>query len=313
MRAHGLSGIWIRLESLVQPLPPFADVRIASFGSLSLHPPTQAPPTAAYPAAHHPVDCVNFDNALVDHRSPHLAGTVHRQGSVEEARVAPDRLGVSVVGQPEYAAHSASYLLRLDCPDDVDGGMIAPVPDGVTQLDEPENHADDDGRGRYEIGGCSEIHASRVWTARRALPGPALSIASFDPTPAPTVSGSPPTPDGARFDKPWALTPLTDVSTGEQFRRQIEWPGPFLVSLLGISLGVADAVRKVGTFVMFGLGFGLPLVVLSLLTSVRSRTVVRWIVSHHRAVEVISGVLFVAIGTFDFIDKWQSIRVTLGL
>jgi len=89
--------------------------------------------------------------------------------------------------------------------------------------------------------------------------------------------------------------------------------GPFLVSLLGISLGVADALGKVGTFVMFGLGFGLPLVLLSLLTSVRSRSVVRWIVSHHRAVEVISGVLLVAIGTFDFIDKWESIRLTLGL
>ncbi len=89
--------------------------------------------------------------------------------------------------------------------------------------------------------------------------------------------------------------------------------GPFLVSLLGISLGVADALGKVGTFVMFGLGFGLPLVLLSLLTSVRSRSVVRWMVSHHRAVEVISGVLLVAIGTFDFIDKWESIRLTLGL
>jgi len=89
--------------------------------------------------------------------------------------------------------------------------------------------------------------------------------------------------------------------------------GPFLVSLLGISLGVADGLGKIGTFVMFGLGFGLPLVVLSLLTAVRGRVVVRWIVSHHRAVEVISGVLLVAIGTFDFVDKWESIRLTLAL
>ena len=89
--------------------------------------------------------------------------------------------------------------------------------------------------------------------------------------------------------------------------------GPFLVSLLGISLGVADGLGKIGTFVMFGLGFGLPLVVLSLLTAGRGRVVVRWIVSHHRAVEVISGVLLVAIGTFDFVDKWESIRLTLAL
>ncbi len=89
--------------------------------------------------------------------------------------------------------------------------------------------------------------------------------------------------------------------------------GPFLVSLLGISLGVADAVGKIGTFVLFGLGFGLPLVVLSFLTAVRSRAVVRWIVSRHRALEVIAGVLLVAIGTIDIIDKWESIRLTLAV
>ncbi len=89
--------------------------------------------------------------------------------------------------------------------------------------------------------------------------------------------------------------------------------GPFLVSLLGISLGVADAVGKVGTFVLFGLGFGLPLVILSFLTAVRSRAVVRWIVSRHRAVELIAGLLLVAVGAVDLIDKWESIRLTLGV
>lgn len=89
--------------------------------------------------------------------------------------------------------------------------------------------------------------------------------------------------------------------------------GPFLVSLLGISLGVADAVGKIGTFLLFGLGFGLPLVALSLLTSVRSREVVRWIVSHHRGVEIVAGVLLVAIGAFDLVEKWGTIRLTLGI
>jgi len=89
--------------------------------------------------------------------------------------------------------------------------------------------------------------------------------------------------------------------------------GPFLVSLLGISLGVADSVGKVGTFVLFGLGFGLPLVILSFLTAVRSRAVVRWIVSRHRAVELIAGLLLVAVGAIDLIDKWESIRLTLGV
>ncbi len=88
--------------------------------------------------------------------------------------------------------------------------------------------------------------------------------------------------------------------------------GPFLVSLLGISLGVPDAVGKVGTFLLFGLGFGLPLVVLSLLTGVRSREVVRWIIAHHRAVEVLAGLLLIAVAVLDVADKWESIRVVFG-
>ena len=89
--------------------------------------------------------------------------------------------------------------------------------------------------------------------------------------------------------------------------------GPFLVSLLGISLGVADAAGKIGTFVIFGLGFGLPLVLLSLLTAVRSRSVVRWIVSNRRVVELVAGVLLIAIGIFDLVDKWDTIQLTLRL
>jgi cytochrome c-type biogenesis protein len=88
--------------------------------------------------------------------------------------------------------------------------------------------------------------------------------------------------------------------------------GPFLVSLLGISIGVIDAVGKVGTFVLFGLGFGLPLVVLSLIAGARSRQVVRWIVAHHRGVEVIAGVLLIGVAVLDLIDKWGTIRLTLS-
>jgi cytochrome c-type biogenesis protein len=88
--------------------------------------------------------------------------------------------------------------------------------------------------------------------------------------------------------------------------------GPFLVSLLGISLGIVDAAGKIATFLIFGLGFGLPLVVLSLLTGVRSQQIVRWIVAHHRAVEVIAGVLLIAVAIVDLVDKWAVIRLTLA-
>ncbi|MBF8289325.1 MAG: cytochrome c-type biosis protein [Chloroflexi bacterium] len=89
--------------------------------------------------------------------------------------------------------------------------------------------------------------------------------------------------------------------------------GPFLISLLGISLGVADAAGKMGTFLLFGLGFGLPLVALSLLTGVRAQAVVRWIVRRHRAIEIVAGLLLVVVAIVDLVDKWESITLTLGL
>ncbi|HEU4919071.1 MAG TPA: cytochrome c biogenesis protein CcdA [Candidatus Limnocylindrales bacterium] len=89
--------------------------------------------------------------------------------------------------------------------------------------------------------------------------------------------------------------------------------GPFLVSLLGISIGIADAAGKVGTFLVFGLGFGLPLVVLSLLAGTRSREIVGWIVARHRVVEIVAGLLLIVVAIVDLIDKWDSIRLTLGI
>ncbi len=89
--------------------------------------------------------------------------------------------------------------------------------------------------------------------------------------------------------------------------------GPFLLVLLGISLGIADAVGKIATFAVFGLGFGLPLVLLSLLAGVRARSVVGWIIERHRAIELGAGVLVIVVAVYDLIDKWEYIQISLGL
>jgi cytochrome c-type biogenesis protein len=89
--------------------------------------------------------------------------------------------------------------------------------------------------------------------------------------------------------------------------------GPFLVSLLAISIGIGDAVGKLATFFVFGLGFGLPLVVLSLLAGTRSREIVAWIVAHRRPVELVAGVALVVVALVDLADKWENIRLTLGV
>ncbi len=89
--------------------------------------------------------------------------------------------------------------------------------------------------------------------------------------------------------------------------------GAFALSLIAYSVGLADALEKVGVFVVYGLGFGLPLVLLSLLAGARQRQIVRYVTSHHRAIEVVGGVLLVAVGIGDVILNLDSLRLTFGV
>lgn len=89
--------------------------------------------------------------------------------------------------------------------------------------------------------------------------------------------------------------------------------GPFLAALLALSAGVGDAVLRLGTFVVFGLGFGLPLVALSVLAGTRQREVVRFVLARHRAIEVGAGVILVGVALWDLRENWDGIRFTLGL
>jgi cytochrome c-type biogenesis protein len=89
--------------------------------------------------------------------------------------------------------------------------------------------------------------------------------------------------------------------------------GAFALALIAYSVGLADAFEKVLVFVVYGLGFGLPLVVLSLLAGARQQQIVRFVTSHHRAIDVLAGVLLVAVGVGDLYLNLDDIRRTLGL
>ena len=89
--------------------------------------------------------------------------------------------------------------------------------------------------------------------------------------------------------------------------------GPFLAALLAVSVGFADAALGLLTFVVFGLGFGLPLVLLSLLAGARQRTIVRFVTAHHRDIEIASGLVLIAVALWDLRENWDGILFTLGL
>lgn len=89
--------------------------------------------------------------------------------------------------------------------------------------------------------------------------------------------------------------------------------GAFVVALFAISIGVGDAAPRVARFLVYGLGFGLPLVALSLIAGARGQSMVRWIVARHRAIELAAGLLLVAAGAWDLWQNWDNIRFTFGV
>lgn len=89
--------------------------------------------------------------------------------------------------------------------------------------------------------------------------------------------------------------------------------GAFALSLIAFSVGLADALEKVVVFFAYGLGFGLPLVVLSLLAGARQQQIVRYVTRHHRAIEIVGGLLLVGVGVGDLLLNLDNLRLTFGL
>lgn len=89
--------------------------------------------------------------------------------------------------------------------------------------------------------------------------------------------------------------------------------GAFALSLIAYSIGLVGVAPRILTFLAFGLGFGLPLVLLSLLAGARRQEVVRFVTRHHRAIEIIGGTLLIAVGIGDLAISRDSILLTFGL
>lgn len=88
--------------------------------------------------------------------------------------------------------------------------------------------------------------------------------------------------------------------------------GPLVVSIFAISLTAAEAFSKLSIFFWFGLGFGLPLLLLSLISGMRQRSITRWLAHNARLVNIVGGLLLIAIGIYDFAANWELISLSLS-
>jgi cytochrome c-type biogenesis protein len=88
--------------------------------------------------------------------------------------------------------------------------------------------------------------------------------------------------------------------------------GPLVVGIFALSFTAGEALSKLWVFLWFGLGFGIPLLVLSLLSGALQRQLTSLFVRHNRIINIIGGLLLVGIATYDLIKNWGMLRLYLS-
>lgn len=88
--------------------------------------------------------------------------------------------------------------------------------------------------------------------------------------------------------------------------------GPLVVSIFAISLQSAAFISRLSTFLWFGLGFGLPLFLLSFLGGALQRPITRFFARYSRWVNLVSGLLILGLGVYDLWINWDFISAGLG-
>jgi cytochrome c-type biogenesis protein len=75
--------------------------------------------------------------------------------------------------------------------------------------------------------------------------------------------------------------------------------GPFLIALLAISLSLGDSLTRIGSFVVYGLGFGLPLVALAAIGAARGQAIALLVARHHIAISRVAGALLIVTAVYE--------------
>jgi len=85
--------------------------------------------------------------------------------------------------------------------------------------------------------------------------------------------------------------------------------GPLVVGIFALSFTAAEALGKLTVFFWFGMGFGIPLLLLSLLSGAAQRWITRQFAVRARLINAIGGLLLVGVGIYDFVANWELIRL----
>jgi cytochrome c-type biogenesis protein len=84
--------------------------------------------------------------------------------------------------------------------------------------------------------------------------------------------------------------------------------GPMVVSIFALSFTVGEAFSQLWVFLWFGLGLGVPLLILSLLSGALQSQLTVFFARHSRAVNLTGGLLLVGVAIYDLSQNWDLLR-----
>ena len=85
--------------------------------------------------------------------------------------------------------------------------------------------------------------------------------------------------------------------------------GPMVVSIFALSFTVGEAFSQLWAFLWFGLGLGVPLLILSFLSAGLQRQLTALFARHSRIVNFIGGLLLVGVAIYDISKNWEFLRL----
>jgi cytochrome c-type biogenesis protein len=87
--------------------------------------------------------------------------------------------------------------------------------------------------------------------------------------------------------------------------------GPLIVAIFALSLTVGEAFSQLWTFLWFGLGLGIPLLILSFLSAALQRQLTILFAQKSRTVNLIAGLLLIGVALYDLARNWESLNLQL--
>lgn len=86
---------------------------------------------------------------------------------------------------------------------------------------------------------------------------------------------------------------------------------PLLIAMFGLSLSLDSFIAALAFFMAFGLGFGLPLLAISLLAYSKQVSLVRFFARHREIVSRVAGVVLIVVGVTDLANYLPLILLTI--